>query len=179
MELIKIENRDSDYFDEIWKLYQSAFPLDERRDLDKQIELFKKNDYSLFVALNNSKIIGLLSVWQLDNLDFIEHFAIKEQFRGKGFGTEILKEHIGKTDKTIILEIEKPETETQKKRIYFYEKIGFKLNTYDYVQPSYGKNKKPLSLYLMSYQKELSLSDFESVREKLHKTVYGLNNPII
>ena len=65
------------------------------------------------------------------------------------------------------------------KIIKFYEQLGFKLNHFDYIQPSYGKDKKPVPLRLMSYPEMILKTEFYSIRNKLHTIVYGLEKPLL
>ncbi len=171
----KVASQKSSYFQDIWSEYESTFPPDERRDLDAQLALFQSRHYSLFAILENNVRIGFLSAWKFDGFDFIEHFALREEKRGQGLGTKVIESYL-KEAKKVILEVEKPETETQKRRIQFYEKLGFKLNPHDYVQPPYSKDKKPLHLFLMSFPEKLSETDFKKIRIALYKIVYGLQN---
>ncbi|MBR7146301.1 MAG: GNAT family N-acetyltransferase, partial [Oscillospiraceae bacterium] len=52
-------------------------------------------------------------------------FAVREDCRGSGIGSELLDELIGTLPHPICLEVEPPETEIAKRRIAFYERNGF------------------------------------------------------
>lgn len=175
----KIENSDSKEFKEAWKIYESSFPPNERRSLELQIDLMKNKLYNFFVVLENKIIIAIITYWDSDNFLFIEHLAVKEDIRGKSIGTKLLKEYLIRNKQTIVLEVEIPSTEIAIKRIRFYEKMGFKLNKFDYIQPPYGKDKSPASMFLMTYPKTINESEFVLIREKIHLSVYGCKKPII
>ncbi len=179
MDFIKLENLNSKYFKESWEIYNSSFPIDEKRDLNSQEKIFIKKNYAFCAILNENKIIGILSFWDLDNFLFIEHLAVKENQRNKGFGTKILKKFLVENNRTSILEVEKPNTAIDMKRIRFYEKLGFALNKFDYIQPSYGKNKKPVQMILMTYPNKKKKNEFSLIMKKIHLEVYGLKKPLL
>ena len=99
--------------------------------------------------------------------------------RGKGLGSKMLKEFIGsKKSDTIILEVELPEDEISTRRIKFYERNGFKLNTYEYFQMPLRKHSAPIPLYLMSYPKNLSSDEFRNYKSLIYKNVYSIENNV-
>ena len=55
--------------------------------------------------------------------------------RGNGIGTMLFKYYLTNTEKLTILEVELPEDEISSRRIKYYERMGMKLNEYDYLQP--------------------------------------------
>ena len=168
---------DSEEFKEVWKIYDSSFPSEMRRELNQQVELLNHNTYGFFAAYDNG-LVGLLATWEFDDFIFIEHIAIREELRGKGLGTKLLNDFIAKQNKKIVLETERP-GDLEKGRISFYERAGFKPNAHKYIQPAYSKEKEPVPLILMTYPKEITEDEFVQVREKLHKVVYGLEKPLI
>lgn len=179
MEFIKLENSYSQEFKEAWRVYESSFPSDERRALGLQKELFKNKLYNFFIVLKDKVLVAIIADWDFEDFLFVEHIAVKKIFRGKGIGTELFKEYISKNKRKIVLEVEKPETEIAAKRIKFYEKMGFKLNNFGYIQPPYGKDKNPVPLFLMTYPEKINESEFSSIRVKLHSVVYGLGKPML
>jgi ribosomal protein S18 acetylase RimI-like enzyme len=179
MELVRV-GADSPFFHDLWALYESAFPSDERRDLERQKALFKRPEYRLFAALaGKDEPVGLLSLWEFEGFVFMEHLAVKEKLRGKGVGTAIIGLYMSSCRKNVILEVEKPGTEVQKKRVAFYERLGFKRNAHSYTQPSYGPGKKPVSMLLMSYPGTISEKEYPMLRKDIHTIVYGLKEPLV
>jgi len=179
MEIIKLINEDSQEFKEAWRIYESSFPSDERRTLDLQKELIENKQYNFFMVLKDKILVAIITDWNFKDFLFVEHLSVEKDLRGKGIGTELLKEYLSKNKQKIVLEVERPETNIAIKRIKFYEKIGFKLNDFDYIQPPYGKDKNPVPLFLMTYPKKITESEFSSIREKLHIVVYGLGKPLL
>lgn len=174
MQLERI-TRDSLLFDGVKQIYESSFPPEEKRELNQL--LFDKKNYSLLAAVED-QVVGFISVWDLGDFVFIEHCAVRKELRVQGVETQVLAEFLN-SHKFVILEVEIPKTEEQYIRTKFYEKIGFKLNLYSYLQPSYGPGKPVVHLHLMSYPEALSERDFEAIRKKIHKTVYDLRESLM
>lgn len=167
MELIKIDNSD---FDFIYSALVRNFPEEERRDYDDASSIIENPAYSLFHILSDGKRVGFISAWQLDKICFIEHFVIYESYRSQGLGAMALSLFKQKFD-CIVLEVEPPVGDIQKRRIGFYERCGFKANSVLYLQPSYRANGKAVPLVLMSYP--APLSDTEAAIKEIYKTVYN------
>lgn len=162
-----IEAKESD-LKQIYAQMQKAFPFDEVREFDDFVSVFSNEDHHVFY-LYEGKSVGFVELWQLDDMIFVEHIAVFEEERNKGFGSAAF-ELLERRYKRIVLEIEPPETETQKRRLDFYLRCGFVVNDFDYVQPPYGEGKKALHLVLMSYPVELH--DCEKIQRELHEKVY-------
>jgi GNAT superfamily N-acetyltransferase len=153
----------ADKFGEIYQKMKSAFPYEERRDEDRQINCFTDPRYRLKEIETDGARVGFVSYWEYPETVFIEHFAIDEKHRGKGYGTAFLRSFVKYCPKNVILEVEPPETSVYaKRRVGFYRRFGFFLNGgTDYAQPSYhGGGKIPL--VLMSYPALLSENEISA-----------------
>ncbi len=159
----------------ILKLLEESFPPDERRTDDKQREVFSNPNYKPFVCKVDKQFAGTITSWQLDNIVFIEHFAVAPSMRNQGIGAKMLVDFCKHTDKTIVLEVEPPTNELAKRRIAFYQRQGFIFNDYEYYQPAYSEGKNGVSLKIMSYGKALNNDEFLSIKNALYKGVYGKN----
>jgi len=163
-------------FEKIFRLLEQSFPKEERRDRKGQRALFSLPLYRIEAEIGEEygSLLGFFALWQLPQFLFVEHFAVAEEMRGKGLGSQMLRELEEKTDLPICLEVEPPQTPLAKRRIAFYERAGFSLNPYPYTQPSLGKGRAPIPLFLMSYPAPLSEEEFFSVRDTLYETVYQI-----
>lgn len=160
-------------FQKIWKIYEESFPKSERRNLALQKEVLKNPRYHLRPLYEGKLLIGFLATWGLNEFIFIEHYAIDKKYRAQGYGKKFLRNFLKSTDKSIILEVEKPETMIAKKRILFYKKLHFHCNPFDYVQPPYEENQEPVPLLLMTYPDPISQDAFKNIKNKLYQEVYG------
>ncbi|WP_299432328.1 GNAT family N-acetyltransferase [uncultured Maribacter sp.] len=105
-------------------------------------------------------------------LKYVDHFATSTQQRNKGFGKLILENFIEASNKPILLEVELPNSSINKRRIKFYERIGFKLNQHYYEVPASKKGQKPLQLLLMSYPYILTAKDVKDFTDKCHPLIF-------
>lgn len=160
-------------FNEIWDIYNSSFPEDEKRNLNSQKKVLKNPRYKMKSLKDDGKVVGFITTWDMNDFLFVEHFAIDEKYRGRSYGKKFLKKLIDKTDKNIVLEVEKPNTTQAKRRINFYERLNFKLNNYDYKQPAYGKDKEPMPLMIMTYPATIGKVEFNEVKNNLYNIVYS------
>jgi len=163
-------------FSEFWDLYNQSFPADERRDLNSQKEIIQDSHYDIECFYEDRVLKGFCAIWTFPEFIFVDHIAVSPLFRGQGIGSEIMNKLITKSKKPIILEVERPDTETAERRIKFYEKLDFKLNHYDYLQPALGKDKSKLSLYLMSHPNSLNSDEYTKAKESIYQAVYQVNN---
>ncbi len=172
MKQLRLRNTSDTYFNQAWQLYEDAFPPEERRSLDNQSRIMKNANYNFDVVLNQNQCIGFLLWWDLKNYKYIDHFATSISQRNKGFGKSILEKFIGNTDKTILLEVELPNTIINKRRIKFYERIGFKLNQQYYEIPPSIEGQPSLQLLLMSYPFYLTEKDVEQFVKTCHPILF-------
>ncbi len=161
-------------FEEAWKIYEEAFPEDERRSLPQQMELLDNPLYHFLPLRYDCALAGFIAWWDLDGFVFIDHFAIDAKLRGKGLGGKFLVDFLAQQSLEAVLEVEKPSSMEAKKRIAFYERLGFHLNEYDYLQPPFSKDKKSVPLLLMSHPSRLDKKSFEKTKSELYKKVYSV-----
>lgn len=159
-------------FGKMYSLMESSFPTDEYRPYDEQLALMSQNEYKVFVKKDDDRVSAFAAVWEFCDFVFIEHLAVDSSLRNNGLGSTLLRELSSKTDKLILLEVELPENEMSRRRIGFYERNGFFLNDYDYVQPPISEGKKPVPLRIMTYGRKIEKIEFLSVKEALYKFVY-------
>lgn len=169
---ILVNSSKDKYFREAWELYSSAFPIDERRELKVQEQILGHEDFNFEIILDENGFVGFLTWWKFKNLIYIEHFATLGIYRGKGYGKKILQGFLSERSESIILEVELPHTEIDKRRIGFYERLDFKLNLHKYQQLPYRKNGAKVDLLIMSYPSsidEVTVSNFKKAfKEKCY-----------
>ncbi|QRN86707.1 GNAT family N-acetyltransferase [Clostridia bacterium] len=159
-------------FNIIWNLFLESFSKDERRTKKKQYALIKNPLYHLDAYQENNETIAFLAYWNFGDFLYVEHLATEPKMRGKGIGRKIIKDLTHKSNKLVVLEAEKPHDEMAKRRIHFYERLGFYVNDYEYYQPSYGEDKDELSLLFLSHPRAISHAEFEKIRQTIYREVY-------
>jgi hypothetical protein len=164
---------EEDLVEDVRDIYKSAFPPDERRNWDEIIQLIQNPLFCINLIFREQKLIGLISTWNLPEFIFIEHFAICSSERGKGYGTEVIKQ-ITSNGNSVILEVEEPKTGEALNRIRFYERLRFCVSGMEYFQPPYSAGKKNVKMLLMRYPYEIEIQDFEGIKSLLYKHVYKI-----
>jgi len=164
-------------FDKIFALMEKSFPESERRTYAGQKELMANQHYRLISEKdNNNQIVAFLAAWEFPSFRFVEHIAVDPDLRGSGVGGKMLTAYMKESKKPILLEVEYPDTELAQRRIGFYERLGFRLNSFEYVQPPLHKGQDDLPLKIMSYLQLLTNEEFILYREILYKNVYKIED---
>lgn len=160
-------------FDTIFSLMEVSFPKDEYRTRDEQLALFDRPQYRVYLYCVEGAIRGFAAVWTLDGVCFLEHLAVDPRFRSHGIGGRILRELLALYGGRVCLEVELPETELAVRRIGFYERLGFSLNRYPYLQPAMSKGQNAVPLWIMTSWGRIEREEFETLRDLLYHEVYG------
>lgn len=168
MEKIRIEQ-----FDEVYHLFQKSFIPAELRPYQQMKELFEKDMFTIYAQYEKDALLGAMIVWELKSCIYLENFAVDSQMRGKGLGSQFLKEfcYLYK-DNFLFLEVEEPHDEISKRRIQFYEKWKFVLNPYHYLQPTFRGQDQPVSLTMMTYPHIMSEEQYKKVKKEIFEVVY-------
>ncbi|MGE8205868.1 GNAT family N-acetyltransferase [Heyndrickxia sp. NPDC080065] len=164
-------------FDKIFALMEVSFPESERRTYGGQKELMADPHYRLITESdNNNQIVAFLAAWEFPLFRFVEHIAVNPIMRGSGVGGKMMTAYLEELKKPVLLEVEHPDTELAQRRIGFYERLGFHLNPFEYVQPPLQKGQDNLPLKLMSYPQLLTDEEFILYRETLYRNVYKIKD---
>lgn len=160
--------------DQIVALYEYSFPPEERRDSLSLRRLLNENgQLQSIIYTDGSDLIGFILYHQLEQCNFVEHFAVDQASRGSGIGSTMFTDFLAQHPGPVVLEVELPETEIARRRIGFYERLGLKSwPEVAYVQPSYGPQKPALPLMLMS-RDVLSEDQLIACAQEIHHKVYG------
>ncbi len=169
MDFIKIDASHPVY-SEVMALYERAFPYIERRDLSEQARIMEFKEYVLEAIIQGEEPLGFISYWRSEEFIYLEHIAIMESARGRALGTAALK-YLCKTGLPVILEIEPVVDEVTKKRLHFYSKNGFVMNTHEHIQPKYHRGDGDLRLLIMSSEREISAEEYRRFYEFLKEKV--------
>ncbi|MGE4214386.1 MAG: GNAT family N-acetyltransferase [Anaerotignaceae bacterium] len=167
MKLIRVDVSD---FDTIFEIMDKAFPNTEMRTYEGQKKVFEKPEYSV---LMNEEKTAFIALWDFHEAVYIEHFAVKDSTRGNGTGEKMIREFLHTVKGKVFLEVEPPEGEIARRRIGFYERIGFVLNPYYYLQPPYRLDEEATQLRIMTYGKGIDKKQFNEYKNLLYSRVYN------
>lgn len=170
---IKRIKTDAQEYAFVENLLETAFPPEEHRELKEQRNLADNNELFYNNAILEDGVpIGLITYWKFPDFYYIEHFAISSEYRNGGYGKKVLELLHSQLSAPIVLEVELPETEISKRRITFYERVGYYLIEEEYFQPPYRKQDNPLQMYLMVYDKNKKFRDTAKIKKNLYTHVY-------
>lgn len=129
-------------------------------------------------AGSEEALFALLYYWSYGDVIYIEHLAVAPRMRGCGTGAEIVRRLVaGNPGKRILLEIDPPADEASRRRLKFYERLGFAANDYEHIHPSYvsGEKAHPHPLVLMSHGGKITPQEFARFRKFLQEILdkYG------
>lgn len=164
---------DKSMYDQLFSLLEFSFPASERRNYKGQLGEFQEEQFRSICYIPDG-LKGFLNYWDFGDFIYVEHFAVSPELRGQGTGTALigeLRSIVG--NRTLVLEAEPlADSNIAQRRIGFYERLGFVLNEYDYIQPVMMEGEEPIPLVIMSSPDKLSESEYTLIRDCLYKEVY-------
>lgn len=162
-------------FDEVFSIMKRSFPQEEMRNYEGQKALLNRDDYFIKTYIHEQQLAGFCAYYTCGEFIYIEHLACNPEVRGLGIGTKIVQSILTDfNDQIIILEVEPPVDKVTKKRVRFYEKLGFILNPYYHFQPSLNEGMDGVELKIMS---SISLTEEkqEAFRKILNTKIYNVD----
>lgn len=168
--------QDPKRFEQFWDLMTVSFPKIERREREDVMSQLKLEHFALRAKFNqSSELEYIITYWELKEFIFIEHFALSHLKRGKGIGSFVLSTFIEKKKHPIVLEVEPPTNTMARRRIRFYERLGFTLFHWNYQQPPYREGDDFLDLFLMTNEPKLLENEngFQQIKAEIHRHVYA------
>lgn len=130
IELRRFSKKSADYKN-VKRLYNSAFPADEKAPFWLLMKKIKKDGVDFWAAYSEEKWVGLAYVLSYKDISYLFYLAVDDKARGNGFGSGVLgalkEKYKGRNLFLAIEEIdEKAENYAERiKRKQFYEKNGF------------------------------------------------------
>ncbi|EOS56052.1 GNAT family N-acetyltransferase [Paenibacillus barengoltzii] len=160
-------------FERVFEIMSASFPEIEYRTKSGQMELLRHPEYRLITESDEKgRVVAFLAVWDFPAFQFIEHLAVDPAVRGGGIGKRLVEKCLKTSAKLTVLEVELPENHVACRRIRFYERLGFHLNDFNYVQPPLRPGRAELPLKMMSYPKPLTEEEFLVCRALIYSKVY-------
>ncbi len=120
----RVTSTDSAYFPALDALYGRAFPWHEQREAEAKQQALDNPHYVLEAWFDDGLFIGLSGCWRFADYSYIEHLAIDDTLRSRGYGKRLLAEILQRAPLTI-LEIDPLTSEIAHKRLRFYAGFAF------------------------------------------------------
>jgi ribosomal protein S18 acetylase RimI-like enzyme len=170
-----INTSDIHFYQYTEELLISTFPFEERRDNRLQSDYSDHNKrFSNNIILDNEKPVGLLTYWDFDDFIFIEHFAVNPMKRSRGIGKTVLTLLKEMLHRPILLEVEIPKDENSRRRIGFYQRLGFAVYETNYLQPPYLPDGEYIPMFLMGQGFANFSKESDQIKTTLYREVYGI-----
>lgn len=127
--------------------------------------------FHVIVADDQGRNVGFITYWTLDGFNYIEHLAIDETCRRRGYGASLVR-HVASLGRPLLLEVEPPVDAVTINRVSFYQRLGLTLREdVEYVQPPYGPGMPPVPLRLMT-SPSMTRTDTERAAAIIKAIVY-------
>lgn len=170
MRLERLSKSNAHLFERAFKLYQSSFPIEERRDDIEQQRVLGKDDYHFDLIMLDDTFVGVMLYWETENFVFLEHFTTLPDLRGQGFGKRAL-DLLKEKNKIILLEIEPPIDDTTQRRYNFYKRNGFTMNPYYHIQAKYHLGDEDLELKVLTYPRIMEKDEYRLFYEYMTREI--------
>lgn len=135
--IFRITDADSPRVPAFMKIFRSAFPFEEQREMQDWRGAFADPLCHARVYENETETTAILVFWAFGHCRYVEYFALAENARGNGLGSAILENFIREDSAPVVLEIEPPHCEKNIRRQKFYERLGFRQNAGEHLHPPY------------------------------------------
>jgi len=172
----RIKSISDKWYKTFHKIYSVSFPVHEQRNEQQQISAFGKENYYLIIKTEGEKLLSFIAYWDFDDYVYIEHLAVNPQYRGANIGSNTLNSFAEIIGKTILLEIDPIIDDVSRKRLHFYEKLGYVLNPYEHSHPAYDINFKPHRLLVLSHGKGIDETQYLRFHKNLSEVVMNDRN---
>lgn len=170
-----VESFSDPLLDRVEKTYNESFPEAERRAFSLVRELVREEPrFTVYALFKDGVYAGFITAWRFAGFTYVEHFAIDVSARNGGIGGEAMKQFLALCDAPVVLEVEIPVDGMSKRRIGFYERLGYVLDDHVYFQPPYRAGEPMLEMRLMTWGKIDLKQSFEEVKNCIHRYVYGV-----
>ena len=121
-------------------LYESAFPENERANFDFMLGCSETDEdaFEILTIYDGELFVGFVVTLNSGDISHILYFAVDEELRSNGYGSEILRAlHKSKPGQRFIADVEKPDAKSgnnaqREKRIRFYSRNGYKMTDVEY-----------------------------------------------
>ena len=132
MELKNILKNGTEFKEQVYMLYEEAFPAEEKKPISLMEHLAEKGQMELFAATDQDEFVGLAFNMMDGNTALLDYFAVSPEKRNGGYGSKSLKLLLERfRSNKYIFEIEMQDEKAEnaqdrKRRKAFYLRNGLK-----------------------------------------------------
>ena len=155
------------------------FPKSELKPLRAMLRLMDMGCYDPLLVVEEGEPVGYAMLWLALGRQgaLLEYLGVLRGKRNGGLGTRILALLFDRYGQ-LFGEAEAPdstdagENDLRCRRIGFYERNGFFLNPYPYLQPPISKGRSAIPLQIMTSGAAVSQEEFQRIKALLYRRVY-------
>lgn len=162
-------NKEQEY---IWRILEESFDPIVLRTRRVIREMLESGLCKYLLEMDGEEPLGTVLWCRFPEFIFFEYLAVTPAARGRGLGAKLIKTVLERENCPAVLEVEEPETELDRKRIVFYERLGFFLNEEGYEVPPFSPDQPPVYLRVMTYPHRVDAGLFEKIKEVIFREVY-------
>lgn len=154
--------------------YRQSFPASERRPWANLTQPQHAEQEALAVYEDNH-LCGLLHLWRMVGVLFVEYFCVLEAYRNAGVGSAVITDLIKQlpTGQVLVLEAEPADTSHwAQRRLAFYERCGLLPLDLPYYQPAFDGSGGRVPLRLL-FTQPISSVQANTIAQQIHRLVYG------
>lgn len=168
---------------QLWAMYQDSFPYEERRKPSEIVARLDEEQSDCPVELHliideesldeEQTLIAFALTYRLPSAIYIEYLCTAPHLRNGGIGTSLVKSLVRHySNKPLILEAEpKGYSDLAERRLSFYQRHGFKIHDYPYLQPAYHDDTEPVALLLLSRG---NVANISTLAQEIHRYAYRI-----
>ncbi len=160
-------------FDDIYTIMEAAFPYSEHRGRREQRALFALKQYAVYGWRENQQLRAFLAAWDLGEIRFGEHLAVLSEYRNQGIGRKLFQAYEALDSRPLVFEVELPKTPAAKRRIRFYERMGYHYyGDIPYFQGPFHQESTLLPLRIMTNRADATNAEINHYIDLIYQQVY-------
>ncbi len=155
---------------ELRRLYESAFPREERIPWKDLLRLVEKMPLEFAEYRDGAELLGITIVYPRPRLSWFWYFAVPEEKRGRGIGQRILSALLARYEgRSAVLDMEDPaqpgapNAAQRRRRRDFYLRNGFR-------ETGVGKTFGPVAMtILLRGEDTFAMSDYDTLLSEIFR----------
>ncbi len=180
VELERITTLEGEGFEYMYRLFEEAFPREERMEDERFFDFITSSDSVMLVIMYRGERVGFVTYVDLGISLLATYLAVDSKVRGEGIGHKFLTAFLAQSPKPIVMEVEQPTTEIARRRIAYYQRLGVEYRSEVTIfQPPHSRGAESVTYNLMESpafgrkgEELLIESRLEEVSQLIHNRTY-------
>lgn len=169
----RITSMDDPLFASFRELYYAAFPEYQRRKSPDKAMVFRQTAYRLDAWSADSEFAAFMSWWEFPDMRYVEHLAVSPAKRSLGIGQKMFETWLPMAQTPAVLEIDPVVDELTRRRLAFYQRVGFVENDIKHSVPSLIERSVMTPGELLSWPRAFSRAEYDRLQGYLDRTAFA------